>query len=244
MRKIDLSGKTVIIFDMDGTLIDSVGIWNKVDEELIGSIKDDLIAMPDEEFIQGKRDEVLRRYSAAQYPYLEYAEYLKRQYHAVLNPEEIIKLRYDIASDYLKNKVDYKQEADVLLKKLKQAGFTLVIATTTKRSNMDVYRTVNINIRRKAPLDEYFSLIYTREDVVKIKPSPQVHETVMQKLGVSSRQCLVFEDSMVGIEAAKRAGIEVVGIYDEYSKDDAAEIEKQADYYFKDFSAVIEAIDI
>ena len=244
MRKIDLIGKKVIIFDMDGTLIDSVGIWNSVDRDLISRIKDDFTVTPDEGFIQNQRDETLRRYSTDANPYLKYAEYLKVQYQSDLSAEEIIKLRYAIASDYLKHKIDYKQNADILLKKLKRAGFMLVIATTTKKSNMDIYRICNTNIRSKAPLDEYFSLIYTREDVAKIKPSPQVHQMIMQKLGVSSRQCLVFEDSIVGIEAAKRAGIEVVGIYDDYSKDDMAEIEKQADYYFKDFSAVIEAIDI
>ena len=47
---------------------------------------------------------------------------------------------------------------------------------------MDIYRTLNKNINAKAPLDEYFDLIYTREDVSKIKPDPEVYQKAIQKI--------------------------------------------------------------
>ena len=62
-----LKGKKVIIFDMDGTLIDSVGIWNQVDEVLIQRIRSENAPQP--ENIQLQRDETLRRFSKADSPY-------------------------------------------------------------------------------------------------------------------------------------------------------------------------------
>ena len=61
------SGKKVIIFDMDGTLIDSVGIWNAIDRELISQLGGEML---DEESIQHERDEVLRANAHRSDPYL------------------------------------------------------------------------------------------------------------------------------------------------------------------------------
>lgn len=69
-----LQGKKVIIFDMDGTLIDSVGIWNAVDEKLIEQIRTD--GRTDLESVQEQRDTVLRQFHAAENPYLAYCAYL------------------------------------------------------------------------------------------------------------------------------------------------------------------------
>lgn len=69
------TGKKVIIFDMDGTLIHSVGIWNQVDEELIRRICSGTAPQP--ENIQMQRDEALRRFSKAESPYMEYCGFRK-----------------------------------------------------------------------------------------------------------------------------------------------------------------------
>lgn len=217
--------KKVIIFDMDGTLIDSVGMWNIVDVKLIQNIQrlDDVIEMGEEE-AQEDRDRVLRENSKSEQPYIIYCEYLKHKYKSELSAEEIHTLRYEIAQDYLVSFVDYKEGADQFIKKLKSEGYTLVIATTTKRTNMDIYRTKNVNLCEKAKLDEYFDCIYTREDVTEIKPNPEIYHRIMKELQVGPEQCLVFEDSLVGIEAARKVGIETVAIYDKYSDKEREEI--------------------
>ena len=71
-----LKDKKVIIFDMDGTLIDSVGIWNQVDEALIQRIRED--GKSEIKNVQRKRDEVLRKNDQANNPYIEYCTYLKK----------------------------------------------------------------------------------------------------------------------------------------------------------------------
>lgn len=72
-----LKDKKVIIFDMDGTLIDSVGIWNQVDEALIQRIRED--GKSEIKNVQRKRDEVLRKNDQADNPYIEYCTYLKKR---------------------------------------------------------------------------------------------------------------------------------------------------------------------
>ena len=235
-----LTDKKFIFFDMDGTLIDSVGVWNQIDQKLIENQTNKIV---DEIIIQNDRDTQLQKFSSEINPYLCYCQYLKEKYNFQLSPEEIIKLRYEIAQDFLQNIIDYKPQADLIIKKLKEKKFTLAITTTTKRTNMEIYRTLNKNIISKASLDEYFDLIYTREDVAKIKPNPEVYLKAMQAFNAKPEQCIVFEDSLVGIKAAKNAGLKTVAIYDKYSNNDIEEIKQQADFFINNYAELLSIIE-
>ena len=235
-----LTDKKFIFFDMDGTLIDSVGVWNQIDQKLIENQTNKIV---DEIIIQNDRDTQLQKSSSEANPYLCYCQYLKEKYKFQLSPEEIIKLRYEIAQDFLQNIIDYKPQADLIIKKLKEKNFTLAITTTTKRTNMEIYRTLNKNIISKASLDEYFDLIYTREDVAKIKPNPEVYLKAMQAFNAKPEQCIVFEDSLVGIKAAKNAGLKTVAIYDKYSNNDIEEIKQQADFFINNYAELFPIIE-
>ena len=235
-----LTDKKFIFFDMDGTLIDSVGVWNQIDQKLIENQTNKIV---DEIIIQNDRDTQLQKFSSETNPYLCYCQYLKEKYNFQLSPEEIIKLRYEIAQDFLQNVIDYKPQADLIIKKLKEKKFTLAITTTTKRTNMEIYRTLNKNIISKAPLDKYFDLIYTREDVAKIKPNPEVYLKAMQAFNAKPEECIVFEDSLVGIKAAKNAGLKTVAIYDKYSNNDIEEIKQQADFFINNYAELLSIIE-
>lgn len=234
--------KKVIIFDMDGTLIDSVGIWNRVDIELITELgcKECL----DETEIQKQRDDKLREFSKCENPYIEYCAFLSNKYGALYSGEETLKIRYNIAQKYLRDVIEYKDNVPELLKLLKDNGYILVIASTTRRNNMDIYCNENKNIIGKANISDYFTLVYTREDAKEIKPNPEIYLTVAKKLNVSKNQCLIFEDSLIGIEAANNAGIESVAMYDKYSDEEREEINSLATYKFKNYAEVIEILKI
>ena len=119
-----LENKKVIIFDLDGTLIDSIGVWNDIDIKIkfdncnIGKI----------------RDEKLKEYRNTPDAYLEYCGFLKNKYKSDKSKEEIKKLRYEIADYYLENVIDYKKDAENVLKYLKEKGFILTIASTTNEN--------------------------------------------------------------------------------------------------------------
>ena len=231
-------GKKVIIFDMDGTLIDSVGVWNKVDMELIKEFG--CLEELNEIEIQQQRDNKLREFSKSENPYIEYCQFLSSKYSSRLTGEETLKKRFDIAQNYLKNEIDYKDDVPELLKLLKEKNYTLVIASTTRRKNMDIYCNENNNIIHKANIKDYFSIVYTREDAKEIKPNPEIYLRIVNELKVRKDECLIFEDSLIGIDAANNAGIESVAMYDKYSDMERDEIEKKATYSFNNYREVIQ----
>lgn len=232
-------GKKVIIFDLDGTLIDSIGIWNKTDEILIGKLTNNTeIQIPN---IQQIRDGILAECKSDDI-YLEYCDFLRKKYNSSMSAEEILDLRWHISDDYIKNQIDYKPNADKLLHMLKDMGYILALATTTTKIQLDIYRQFNRNIKEKANIDEMFEVILSKEDVRDKKPSSEVHNKIMQLLDVKASECLIIEDSLIGVQSAKNAGIDVAVMDDKYSDCDREEINKLSQYQFKDFEEMLNYI--
>lgn len=230
------NNKKVIIFDMDGTLIDSVGVWNLIDQELIQHISHEKI---DETMIQQRRDEALRYFSHAEDPYLEYCGFLKENYNVLLSKEEIRNLRYEIATTYMIEVIDFKPDVEKFLHYLKQKDFILVIASTTSNANLQKYMTSNRKMFDKVNFENTFSLILGRDTVQKMKPHPQIHHLIMETLNVTSEECLIIEDSLIGLEAAENAGVEAVIMYDKYSDDDRFELNRRALASFKTYQELL-----
>lgn len=221
LSELNLKDKKYIIFDLDGTLIDSIGVWNRTDQKLIeefGKVSKNL------DDIQSERDDFLHNNQDSDI-YLAYCEYLIKKYNfSIRDAQTLLKIRWDKSSEVLKNEMDFKSYVVELILMLKDLGFTLVLATMTTQVQLDIYSKKNKRMLEQMNIVEVFDLITRKEDVKNKKPNPEIYNKIMQYYNASPNECLIFEDSYTGVLAGKNAGIEVINIYDKYADLDRKKI--------------------
>lgn len=106
---------------------------------------------------------------------------------------------------------------------------------------MPILMKMNI-LKSKAPLNEIFNLILSKEDVKNKKPHKEIYDKIMTILNIKPEECLIIEDSLIGVEAAKNANIDVAVIYDKYSDNVREEINRLSDYQFSNYYELIREI--
>lgn len=232
-----LKGLELIIFDLDGTLIDSNGIHNMLDVELVRSFGE---KKSDEEIL-AERDCILRKSKSADI-YLDYCDELRKKYNINLSKEEILGYRRKLLKKYSRN-VEYKENADIMIKYLKNKGLKLALGTVSIKETLDIYDNENENIKNKCRLQDYFDLIITKEDVSLRKPNPEVYNKIIESFNIKDlNKCIVIEDSLSGILAAKNANLKVISIYDKYNDKDREKINELSDYHVQNFKELMELL--
>ena len=230
-----LANLDLVIFDLDGTLIDSNGVHNYLDIELARSLgedknSEDILLERDEFFKNNKKGDI----------YLNYCEYLKTKYESDLSKEEILQFRRNLSNKVSKD-IKYKPDADKMIKYLKSQNIKIALGTVSRRETIDIYINENENIKSKCNLQEYFDFIVTKDEVKFKKPNPEVYNKVIEKLNISDlSKCVVIEDSLTGVIAAKNANLDVIVIYDKYSDKDRKKINELADYNVANFKEMME----
>ncbi|HHU68802.1 MAG TPA: HAD family phosphatase [Thermoanaerobacterales bacterium] len=213
-----LGNVKAVIFDMDGTIVDSMWVWDEVDIKFLGKrgipVHKDL-----HECINGMS-------------FSETAKYFKKRFN--LN-DSIIDIKNEwtlLADDYYKNRISLKKGVDDLIKTFFKNNFKLGIGSSSSKHFIEI-------VLNRFLLKEYFHSIRVSCEVEKGKPYPDVYLKVAEDLLVNPKDCLVFEDSKAGVIAAKSAGMKVYAVADNYSRKDWDEIREIADGFFVSFNDVL-----
>ena len=206
------------IFDVDGTLLDSMEIWEDVGVSYLNSIG--VEAEPD-------LGTVLFTMSIQ-----EGAAYVKEHYHLSQEPEEIVQGVLDIISNYYKKTAPLKSGAKELLEKLDKHNIPMTVASSNNKKEIEM-------AFERLGIAKYFDRIFTCEEVGVGKTKPDIYLRAAEYLGTRPEETVVFEDVIHAIRTAKQAGFQVVGIYDEASKDDQEEIQKEADWYCREWTELM-----
>lgn len=203
-----------VIFDLDGTLIDSMWVWEAVDEEFLGRYGYDV---PKD---LGRKVEGMS--------FTETAEYFSRHFELPLTVEEIKDCWKQMAYEKYCHQVPLKQGAAPFLKWLSRQGIRLGIATSNSRELVD-------RALESLGIAGYFHSIATACEVQAGKPAPDIYLKVAADLGLKPGECLVFEDVPAGILAGKAAGMRVCAVEDQASLWLEDEKRSLADYYITDY---------
>lgn len=207
-----------VIFDLDGSLVDSMWMWRAIDIEYLGRF-----GIPLPEDLQSRIEGM---------SFSETAVYFKEHFPI---PDSIDQIKEDwncMAWDKYANEVPLKPGIPEFLERCREEGIKLGIATSNSRQLVE-------NIAKVHNLRDYFSCIMTGCDVAHGKPSPDIYLAVAEGLDCPPSQCLVFEDIIPGIQAGKAAGMRVCAVEDAYSVNDRERKKTLADYYISDYYAIL-----
>ncbi len=213
-----LNNIKAVIFDLDGTLVDSMWMWKKIDIEYLGRF-----GIPVPKDLQN---------AVEGFSFSETAYYFKERF---LIPDSIEKIKADwnqMAKEKYETEVFLKPGAFSFLNACKEKGILMGIATSNSRQLVDA-------VIHALCLESYFSCVMTACEVAKGKPAPDIYLAVADKLLVSPEHCLVFEDIVPGIMAGKNAGMRVCAVEDAYSAYQREEKKKAADYYITDYEELL-----
>lgn len=202
------------IFDLDGTLLDSMNIWKKIDIDFLAKRGLDV---PEDyaDAISCLRLEETAQYTIARFGLSE-------------TPQQLIDEWEEMACYEYANHVKLFPYANDYLLELKRRGVRLAVATSS---------TVNIFVPclKQNEILDLFDVCCCADEVGKGKDSPDLFLYTAQKLGISPKECIVFDDLLPAIQSAKQAGMIAYGIFEPRSAKYETQIRAIADGFLYDF---------
>lgn len=216
-----LNGKKAAIFDLDGTLVDSMWMWKKIDIEFLAKFG---IDCPDDlqKSIEGMS-------------FSETAVYFKERFSIPWSLEEIKSCWTQMSIDKYRHEVPLKEGAMEFLQYCKMHRIKTGIATSNGREMVDA-------VLESLKIGAYLDVVTTACEVKAGKPEPDIYLEVAKRLGVKPEDCIVFEDVPAGIMAGKRAGMTVIAVEDEFSKNMRIEKTELADCFIDSYFELSEEL--
>ena len=213
-----LKDRKAVLFDLDGTLVDSMWVWRNIDIDFLSAIGQELPADL-QKCIEGMS-------------FTETAEYFKKRFSIDDDVEDIKKKWNQMAYDKYTSEVKLKKGAKEFLARLKSDGIRIGIASSNSMILIE-------GALKAEGVLEYFDAITTGCEAGAGKPAPDIYLLAAKKVGIAPSECLVFEDIPMGIMAGNSAGMTTVAVEDDYSHVMRKEKERLAKYFIEDYTEIV-----
>ena len=202
------------IFDIDGTLMDSMDMWEQVGSFFLKSMN-----------IEPALD---LNHALSELSLEAGADYLIRSYHLKMTRQQVLEQIDRITADFYETKVQLKDGAQEFLEKLSRQKIQMTAATMSVRKNVEA-------ALKRLDVLKYFSGIYDCSEYHTDKHSPDIYYIASEAFHAQPEEICVFEDSLAAIKTAKKAGFLTAAVYDKSSANDAMELKEISDFYLESF---------
>ena len=201
--------KRFAIFDMDGTLVDSMGYWH--------ALAEDYLAQKGIRNIPADFSQQLMSMTMTQG-----AELLIRTFGLSDTVEEMIEAQHAIMAEHYRHDIPLKPGVKAYLQNLREQGVQMCVASATAEPLMEACLT-------RLGVGDYYQFLLSCESIGVSKERPDIYHLAAQRLGAEPGDIAVYEDAIHAVRTAKGAGYYVVAVYDENAKDRWHEIKGLAD---------------
>ena len=208
----------MLLFDLDGTLIDSNGVWVEVDRTFLA--RRGLEATPEYAHTVGH----------SIFPVA--AQFTRDYYGLPDSAQDIMDEWLSLAGDAYSTRVPLKPGVRAFLLRCRAAGEPMVLATAC------VPQLCRAALERHG-LTEWFSAVFSAQELGLEKRDPRYFQTVLERLDVSAGACTLFEDSPGACRTARVAGIRVVGVYDPFYAEFEGELRQICHRYIHSFEELL-----
>ena len=210
-----------VIFDIDGTLLDSMPLWNNLGERYLQKLG----------FTEEETEGLSQRISAM--PFAEGIHYIKKEYSLDIAEERIREQLQEMIARAYRDEIVLKAGVKEYLQILKERGIPCILATAGDAS------LATAALKRLKVWEEFQGLLLC-EDFKTSKQEAKIYFFAMERLSLSRpEEVLVCEDVLHAVKSAKQAGFQVCGILDEANREDWEKIQEVADFTAKDFYELV-----
>ena len=210
-----------VIFDIDGTLLDSMPLWNHLGERYLQKLG----------FTEEETEGLSQRISTM--PFAEGIHYIKKEYSLDIAEERIREQLQEMIAGAYRDEIALKAGAKEYLQFLKERGIPCILATAGDAS------LATAALKRLKVWEEFRGLLLC-EEFNTSKREAKIYQLAMERLSLSKpEEVLVCEDVLHAVKSAKQAGFQVCGILDEANREDWAMIQEVADFTAKDFYELV-----
>ena len=201
------------IFDFDGTLVDSMFIWDTIGEVYLRSLDIE----PRENLAEAFKTFTLE----------ESAEYYRTHYGVTLSVEKIVDGVNEMVSEIYRTKVALKNGVLEFLRDLQIKGVKMCVATVTDRPIVE-------DVLNRLGIRDFFTEIFTCAEVGYNKETPHIYRAALGVLGTKKDETVVFEDALHALITAKKDGFKVAAVYDRHERNQT-QMKENGDYYITNY---------